>query len=205
MQGSRKNKYQKSNDLKNQNTSDRDISMSDRNFIIEMENGNEEALRYAIEKYGGLVRAVIGKHLYLLKEEQAECFDDVFMNVWEHIGSFDKEQSTFKNWIAGIARYKSIDYLRRHRNQPELVPLNGTEDAVDDKLSALAEHEISDETDKLLKCLKPEDRSMFEKLFIEEMTVEEVSRSFQTSKDVIYKRISRARKRMRALFPERAL
>ena len=48
------------------------------NFILEIKNQNEEALRFVIEKYGGLVRSVIGKHLYLLAEEQEECFDDVF-------------------------------------------------------------------------------------------------------------------------------
>lgn len=205
MQGSRRNKHQKKNDLKSHGIPCRDSFIDEQNFVSEMENRNEEALRYAIEKYGGLVRAVIGKHLYLFKEEQTECFDDVFMNVWEHIDSFDEAQSTFKNWIAGVARYKSIDYLRRYRNQPELVSLDETDAAVGDKLSALVEQEISDETEKLLKCLKPEDRSLFEKLFIEEMTVDEVSRSLQTSRDVIYKRVSRARKRMRALFPERVL
>lgn len=97
--------------------------INDKNFLEEMKKGNEEALCYVIEKYGGLVRSVIGKHLYLLKEEQEECFDDVFLNVWEHIDSFDRQLSTFQNWIAGIARYRSIDYLRRYRKRMrELFP-----------------------------------------------------------------------------------
>lgn len=186
------------------------ILIHEKNFLKEMRNGNEEALCYSIEKYGALVKAVIGKHLYLLAEEQKECFDDVFLNVWKHIDSFDETQSTFKNWIAGIARYKSIDYLRRYRNYFKEVSLNHTENtgniAVDDReLLDLMGQEISEETEKILQCLKPEERDLFEKLFLEEMTVEEAALNYRTNPNVIYKRLSRARKRMRDLFPERVI
>lgn len=89
--------------------------INDENFLNEIKDRNEEDLWYIIEKYGDLVKSVIGKHLYLLVEEQEECFDDVFLNIWEHIDSFKEEQNSLKNWIAGIARYRSIDYLRRYR------------------------------------------------------------------------------------------
>ena len=67
------------------------------------------------------------------------------------------------------------------------------------------EQEISSETEAILECLKPEDRDLFEKLFVEEMSMKAVCESFQTNPNVIYKRISRARKRMRELFPERVI
>ena len=95
--------------------------INDANFLREIEKGNEEALRYIIQKYGNLVRSVIGRYLYLLKEEQEECFDDVFLSIWEHIDSFDKTRNGFANWVAGIARYKAIDYLRRYKKQFEEV------------------------------------------------------------------------------------
>ena len=119
MQGAKRKKGQRENHFGKKAVS----LIDDHNFLEEMKMGNEEALRYVIGKYGGLVRSVIAKHLYLLKEEQEECFDDVFLNVWEHIDSFDGQLSTFQNWIAGIARYRSIDYLRRYRKRMrELFP-----------------------------------------------------------------------------------
>ncbi|MCH5258714.1 MAG: sigma-70 family RNA polymerase sigma factor [Lachnospiraceae bacterium] len=175
----------------------------DANFIIEIKNRNEEALCYIIEQYGGLVRSVIGKHLYLLAEEQEECFDDVFLNIWDHIDSFDEKRSTFINWIAGIARYKSIDYLRRYRKQFENVTLTEDIAVEDNELLHLIDREISGETEAILQCLKPEDRNLFEKLYIEEMTIDDVCESFQTNPNVIYKRLSRARKSMRERFPKK--
>ena len=180
-------------------------NIDDDNFLIEIENRNEDALRYIIEKYGGLVRSVIGKHLYLLTEEQEECFDDVFLNIWEHIDSFDKRQNSFKNWIAGIARYRSIDYLRRYRKRFEDAALPEDIAAEDRELLRLVEQEISEETEAILQCLKPDDRDLFEKIYIEEMSMEAVCESFQTNQNVIYKRISRARKRMRERFPEKII
>lgn len=177
--------------------------INDVNFLREIEKGNEEALRYIIQKYGNLVRSVIGRYLYLLKEEQEECFDDVFLSIWEHIDSFDKTRNSFANWAAGIARYKAIDYLRRYRKQFEEVALDDSLASEDEKLLALMEDEISEETERILQCLKPEERELFEKLFVEEMTIVQVSESLQTNPNVIYKRLSRARKRMRELFPER--
>ena len=179
--------------------------IDDDNFIIEIKNRNEDALRYIIEKYGGLVRSVIGKHLYLLTEEQEECFDDVFLNIWEHIDSFDEKQNSFKNWIAGIARYRSIDYLRRYRKRFEDAALPEDIAAEDRELLCLIEQEISEETEAILQCLKPEDRALFEKLYIEEMSMEAVCESFQTNPNVIYKRISRARKRVRERFPRKVI
>ena len=179
--------------------------IDDDNFIIEIRNRNENALRYIIDQYGGLVKSVIGKHLYLLTEEQEECFDDVFLNIWEHIDSFDERQNSFKNWAAGIARYKSIDYLRRYRKQFENVPLPEAIAAEDRELLRLAEQEISEETEAILRCLKPGDRALFEKLYIEEMPMESVCESFQTNQNVIYQRVSRARKRMRERFPEKVI
>ncbi len=177
--------------------------INDVNFLREIEKGNEEALRYIIQKYGNLVKTVIGRYLYLLKEEQEECFDDVFLSIWEHIGSFDKTRNGFANWVAGIARYKAIDYLRRYRKQFEEVALDDSLASEDEKLLALMEEEISEETERILQCLKPEERKLFEKLFVEELTIVQVSESLQTNPNVIYKRLSRARKRMRELFPER--
>ena len=177
--------------------------IDEKNFLIEIKNRNEKALCYIIEKYGGLVRSIIGKHLYLLKEEQEECFDDVFLNVWEHIDSFSERQNSFTNWIAGIARYKSIDYLRRYRKRFEDVALPEDIAVEDEELLHLIEQEISEETEAILQCLKPQDRALFENLYIEEMPMEAVCESFQTNPNVIYKRISRVRKRMRERFPEK--
>lgn len=181
------------------------VCINEENFLEEMKKKNEAALCYLIEAYGSLVMAVIGKHLYLLKEEEQECFDDVFLNVWEHIESFDEDRGSFANWIAGIARYKSIDYLRRYRKRFEEVPLDDRLKDGNNAFFEQIEKEISEETEEILSYLKPEERDLFEKLFIEEMTMKEVCESIKAEPDTVYKRVSRARRRMRKRFPDHAV
>jgi len=32
--------------------------------------------------------------------------------IWDNIDSFDEDKNSFKNWVAAISKYKSIDYQR---------------------------------------------------------------------------------------------
>ena len=62
------------------------------------------------------------------------------------------------------------------------------------------EEEFSEETQQILACLKPKDRELFLRLYIEEENMEEVSQSTGLAKPVIYNRLSRGKKRIRSLF-----
>lgn len=93
------------------------MKIKESNYLQELNRHNENALSFVITQYGGLVMSIIRKHLYYMEDKQEECFDDVFLNVWNHIESFDETKTSFKNWIAGIARYRSIDYLRKYRHE----------------------------------------------------------------------------------------
>ena len=65
---------------------------------------------------------------------------------------------------------------------------------------AVLENEISEETGKMLSCLKPADRELFWKLYVEEEDLDRVSRSTGMSKSVIYNHLSRGKKKLRSLY-----
>lgn len=89
------------------------------NFLAQLRKRNEKALEFVLEEYGGLLMAVIRRHLSCLPGLQEECMNDVLFKIWKHIGQFDENRSSFKNWAAGIARYQSIDYLRKYVKELE--------------------------------------------------------------------------------------
>lgn len=64
-------------------------------------------------------------------------------------------------------------------------------------LVKMIEKEISEEMEQLLGCLKPLDRELFEKLYVEEKTMEQVSEETGMKKEVIYNRLSRGKDRIR--------
>ena len=174
------------------------------NYIQQLKLQNEDALMYVIDHYAGLLKSVICKHLGAAPDAAEECLNDVLLSIWKHIASYDETKNSFGNWAAAIAKYKAIDYLRKYRQKLQPVDIEKvtlpTEDAL---LSNLMEQELSEETEELLSCLSERDRSLFLKLYIEEKSIEEVSRETGLVKSAIYNRLSRARKRIRNQLRER--
>ena len=102
--------------------------------------------------------------------------NDVLMAIWDNIQYYDPGKSSFQNWIAGIARYKSVDYLRRYLK--DLNNQSWEEGMVKEEAGEqmeLLEEELSEETESMLNCLKPRDRELFQRLFLEEQDIDTVS------------------------------
>lgn len=172
-----------------------------KNYIQQLQLKNEEALFYVIDTYGGLLMAVIKKHLAAVPDRQEECMNDVLLKIWDHSSCFDEKKSSFKNWAAAVAKYCAIDYLRQYQRELQQLDLEKISIAKEDaELLGVIEKEISEETEQLLACLKPEDQKLFWKLYVEEKSMEEVSRETGMKKDVIYNRVSRGKKKIRKHF-----
>ena len=62
--------------------------------------------------------------------------------------------------------------------------------------------EFSEETKQMLSCLKPQDRELFIKLYVEEKPFDEISKEMNTNKPVLYNRLFRSKKKLRSLFPQ---
>lgn len=84
------------------------------NYISKLKRHNEKALEFVVQEYGGQVKAAVYKNLSGMPEEIEECMDDVFLDVWNNIDRFDESKGSFRSWITAIARFRSIDYLRRY-------------------------------------------------------------------------------------------
>jgi RNA polymerase sigma-70 factor, ECF subfamily len=69
-----------------------------------------------IEKYLKPIYGFIYKNVG--NQEAAEDItQEVFVKIWKNIKKFDTEKN-FKPWIFQIAKYASIDYLRRKKSIP---------------------------------------------------------------------------------------
>lgn len=132
----------------------------------------------------------------------------MFFAVWEHADSYRSDKNPFSNWIAGVARLKALDCKRRYaRHLLEIgwedagkeTTARGQADERTPELSVL-ENEISEETREMLSCLKPADRELFWKLYVEEEDLDTVSRSTGMSKSIIYNHLSRGKKKLRNLY-----
>ena len=79
-------------------------------------NDDPQALSDLYDRYKALVFSlainIVGSH-----ETAEDITLDVFTKVWEKAATYQPEKATVKRWISTIARYRSIDVLRRRNAQ----------------------------------------------------------------------------------------
>ncbi len=73
------------------------MKITEKNFVAQLRRGNERALEYVVDTYGGLLLAVVRKQLAALPELQQECVNDVLLAIWQNIDYYDETRSTFAN------------------------------------------------------------------------------------------------------------
>lgn len=179
------------------------MKITEQNYLKYLRRGKEEALIFVMQRYGGLVKSVVHRHIHNLSACEDDCINDVFYAVWTHISNYQEEKNPFANWIAGIARLKALDYVREHTSRLEEIYLEEPvlQNLSDDKDNFVElEQEVSKELEQMLSCLKEKDRELFYRLYVEEETMDEIADQMQTDKAVLYNRLSRGKKKLRRKF-----
>lgn len=174
------------------------LQITEENFIEQMEKGNERSLEYVIENYAWIIKTVVKKHLFYLMNFYEECMNDCLLAIWDNIHYYDPEKSSFKNWVGGIAKYKSIDYVRKYLKDLENENIEDLNITIEDSSNKeILGKEVRKETEKLLRNLSKEDQMIFKKLYFEDRDMEEISQETGLSKSVLYNRLSRGKKKIR--------
>lgn len=177
------------------------MKISEENVVQQLKKGNEDALHYVIDHYGGLIKSIVNRHLYQFPHAHEECMDDILLGIWNNIESFSVEKNSFKNWIAAISKYKSIDYKRKYikRFEEQEMEENNLVSCLDGNIRGL-EKELSLEMESLLSNLTPVDQELFINYYVHEQDTATLAEELQVGKSVIHNRLSRGRKKLRKLF-----
>ena len=182
------------------------MKADENNFVNLIRQGREEGIRYVIETYGGLLKSIVQKRLFASPDRVEECMNDIFLGIWKNIDCFDESRGSFVNWAAGVARLEAIDTLRRIQREHPSVSLEELEMEIpkeDMALQKLTEQELSKETEAILKCLSGKDQELFRRIFLMEEEPEEAGQALGISRDNVYVRIFRGKKKIRSKFGER--
>ncbi|ADL50855.1 sigma-70 family RNA polymerase sigma factor [Clostridium cellulovorans] len=173
----------------------------DEEIVALIRKRNEKGIEILINEYAPLIKAIVKKHLYNLGQYHEECINDVYLGVWNNIHSFDKEKNILKNWVAAITKYKTIDYKRKYLKDIQQVDISELNIESNFNLEKeVLQDEIAEETEQLLKTLSPKDKELFIRLFMDEDSVQEISRDLNMKPAVLYNRVSRGKSKLRSLF-----
>lgn len=174
------------------------VEINEKNFVKQLKRKNEDALVYVIENYGWVLKTVVKRQMGTLPHLWDDCMNDTLMAVWENIGSFDPAKSDFRNWLAGVCRFKALTYVRKYiessrEDLVEQMPEWRDEAAEREFLR----REYEEEVNRILSYLKEEDARIFRMTYLDGMSMDEVAERMNMSKTVIYGRISRGRRQIR--------
>ncbi len=171
--------------------------MIDQSIIEKIKIQDEDGINELIDAYGSLIKSVIHKHLYNLQSYTDDCFNDVLLEIWDNIASFNSQKSSFKNWICVIARYRALNYVKKFAYKDASVDIEDMTDTLSYEDNTFENILLKEDLEELLQNLSKADRELFYKLFYEGFSTKEVACSENMSEDAIYKRVSRARKKMK--------
>lgn len=92
------------------------MNYSDNQLIIAYLDGDQQSLDILIKRYlkpiYNFIRYYIGN-----SAEAEDITQDVFMRAWRNLDKFDQDRS-FKTWLFSIAKYASIDWLKKKKTLP---------------------------------------------------------------------------------------
>jgi RNA polymerase sigma-70 factor (ECF subfamily) len=93
-------------------------TLNDETLIRLVARAHADALGELYDRYSRLVFSLalnlVGDHA-----TAEEITLDVFTRVWEKAETYRSEQAKVGTWLTSIARYRSIDILRRRSSRPE--------------------------------------------------------------------------------------
>lgn len=177
------------------------MRITEDNFISQLKMKNEKSLDYILDNYGWIIKSIVKKHLYNLESFQDECINDVLLAIWYNIESFDEGRGQFKNWLAGVTKFKCLDYKRKYLQELLYQNIDDLDISVEDNANKeIMKNELNDEVEDLLSNLKDDDKSLFMKLYVEEKNIDDISNETGLKREVIYNRISRGKNKIRGLF-----
>jgi RNA polymerase sigma-70 factor (ECF subfamily) len=178
--------------------------MSDIELMQRVAERDQSALSELYGRYGGPVYSLTLRVLQnsTLAEETTQ---DIFLKVWNQAESWDPSKGQLISWLLTIARYTSIDRLRKESRQPAL-----TETALDDMPNILATRGLVDDPrwqdGRLLRSLMTqlpnEQIQVIELAFFQGLTHSEIAESTKLPLGTVKTRVRLGLQKLKNLWLE---
>jgi RNA polymerase sigma factor (sigma-70 family) len=146
---------------------------SEQELIIALKARDDQAFSYLYDHYSGSLYSIIFQ-IVKSPEVAADVLQEVFINIWRKIESFDPLRGRLFTWMLNISRNASIDmlrsknYMNRQKNQEITDNVYGSDQATQTNIDGIG-------LTKFLGKLKPEQRILIELAYLKGYTHEEIA------------------------------
>lgn len=171
-------------------------SYSEQELVTLLQQQNQQAFSYLYDNYAN---ALHGTVFSIVKENEtaSDVLQEVFMNIWKKIGSYDPGKGRLFTWMLNIARNAAIDKIRsrEYRDNLKNVPIPETPDLnIGTNLKPVVE-DVG--LKKTLKKLKEEQRVLIDLSYFQGYTHGEISKALNIPLGTVKTRIRSALTQLR--------
>lgn len=165
---------------------------SEEELVSGLQQQDAPAFNYLYDNYSGALFGIVNG-IVPDKDIAADILQEVFVNIWKKITTYDPSKGRLFTWMLNVARNASIDKLRSRGYQDSLKnqPLSGDVDL--GSAMAAVNSRIEDiGLKKILTKLKPEQRVLIDLSYFQGYTHDEIAKMLSIPLGTIKTRIRAA-------------
>jgi RNA polymerase sigma factor (sigma-70 family) len=164
-----------------------------------LQQHSEPAFNYLYDNYAGALYGIVNQ-IVPDKETANDVLQEVFVNIWRKIESYDPSKGKLFTWMLNIARNASIDKIRSRPYQDSLKNQPFPDNVNTNYTSQVTKPNMDDiGLRKLVTKLKQEHKVLIELSYFQGYTHEEIAKALQIPLGTVKTRIRNALIQLRSL------
>lgn len=174
-----------------------ETTYSEQELVALLQQRNQKAFGYLYDHYSaalyGIVNSIVSN-----RETANDVLQNVFMNIWRKIDSYDPDKGRLFTWMLNIARNAAIDEVRSkgYRDSQKNQPLTENVDAGGGMVIPAA-NDVG--LRKILMNLKDEWRVLIDLAYFQGFTHEEIAKALSIPLGTVKTRIRSALTHLRTV------
>ena len=172
---------------------------SEQELVAMLQHHNDRAFGYLYDNYCGALYGIINS-IVRDKETANDVLQDVFVNIWKKIESYDATKGKLFTWMLNVARNAAIDKIRSKSFQDSLKNQSFPEN-VDTNIDRVVTEPKTEDIGlrKVLTKLKTEHRVLIDLSYFQGFTHEEISKALNIPLGTVKTRIRSALIQLRTM------
>jgi len=174
------------------------IKYSEQELVALLKEQNNDAFNYLYDHYSGALFTIINQ-IVPDKDTASDVLQEVFVNVWRKVGTYDETKGRLFTWMLNIARNAAIDKVRSkgYRDNQRTQPIAEGENA---GMSISSNPVVNDVgLKKVLTTLNEEYRKLIDLSYFQGFTHEEIAKMLGIPLGTVKTRIRTAISQLRTM------
>ncbi len=174
------------------------IKYSEQELVALLNEQNNDAFNYLYDHYSGALFTIINQ-IVSDKDTASDVLQEVFVNIWRKMGSYDETKGRLFTWMLNIARNAAIDKIRSkgYRDSQRTQPIAEGENAG----IAMSSNPVVNDVGlkKVLTTLNEEYRKLIDLSYFQGFTHEEIAKMLGIPLGTVKTRIRTAISQLRTM------